>query len=439
VLMPKSLIVVILASTILSSQSQNAPASRTEDEGKATKAESTTGAEPASVPPDSVALERIRTEKAIYPLDAQRNGVQGRVLVKFLISETGDVESAEAVSGDPLLTPAAVAAAKKCKFRPYIKNGRPVKVSTTIPFDFALAGKVGEMPTPAVPKDLMLVNVAVTDSSYRPLDVKLKREDFLIFEDKQQQEIQYFSTEDTPISLGILLDVSASMKESGKDKIEVARRAVIELLQASNPQDEAFMIAFADRLEMIFQLTALKDLKEIPHLEAKKRTALLDAISLGIEKMREVHNARRVLLIISDGGDNASHYSKGQIRERLKETNVQIDAICIPSISPPTPEGDQGPRLLDELSDLTGGLSLVTGNSNGLFNPDVVFEAARRLAAVLRNQYVLGYRPEKTPRDGRWRRIAVKLLRAKETKGSHVYARAGYYASGGAEPASAKP
>jgi Ca-activated chloride channel family protein len=429
VLLPKSLIVILLASTILWGQSQNAPSSRTEDEKEnATKPESKTGAEPASLPPDSVALERIKTEKAIYPLEAQRNGVQGRVLVKFLISETGDVESAEAVRGDPLLAPAAVAAAKKCKFKPYIKNGRPVKVSTTIPFDFALADKVGEMPTPAVPKDLMLVNVAVTDSSYRPLDAKLRKEDFLIFEDKQQQEIQYFSAEDTPISLGILFDVSGSMKET----LDLARRAVIELLQASNPQDEVFLIAFSEEPEMIFDFTPLKELKEIPRVEARKRTALLDAVYLGIEKMRGAHNARRVLLMISDGEENQSHYTDKEINQRLRETDVQLFAICIPNRKPPTLTVP-GSQILNLITDPTGGLTVCAEN------PNEISFAARTIAAVLRNQYVLGYRPNKKLRNGRWRKIRVKLVHAKETKDSHVYARAGYYAPGGAEPVPAKP
>lgn len=152
-LVPKSLTVIFLVSIILWGQSQPAPPSRSEEkkENVPTTTESKSSGEPTSALPESVTLERIKTQNPVYPLEAERQGIQGQVIVRFVISETGDVESAEAISGDPLLAPAAVAAAKQWKFKPYIKNGRAVKVTTKIPFDFAFSNKVKEIPVPDQP------------------------------------------------------------------------------------------------------------------------------------------------------------------------------------------------------------------------------------------------------------------------------------------------
>jgi len=268
--------------------------------------------------------------------------------------------------------------------------------------------------------DLVLLNVTVTGEYYAPLDVKLTKENFQIFEDKHEQEIQYFSTAETAISLGILFDVSASMKGEYMDLVEVARRALIEFLRACNPQDEVFMMAFSDHPEMIFDFAPLTAVQDIPHLKTRKRTALLDTVYFGIEKMQAAHNSRKVLLIISDGEDNQSHHSQKEIRERLRETDVQFESICILDPRMPMPLAMNGPQLLSSITDPTGGAT-VCADPNGLL------DAAKRLAAVLRNQYVLGYRSKNTVRDRGWRKIEVKLVKAKGTKASHVYYKAGYY------------
>ena len=152
-LVPKLLAIIFWGSMILWGQSQPPPPSPSGEkkEGASSTAESKSSSEPAPALPDSATLERIKTQDPIYPLEAERQGIQGQVMVKFVISETGDVESAEAISGDPLLAPAAVAAAKQWKFKPYIKNGRAVKVTTKIPFDFVFSNKVKEIPVPDQP------------------------------------------------------------------------------------------------------------------------------------------------------------------------------------------------------------------------------------------------------------------------------------------------
>jgi TonB family protein len=102
---------------------------------------------PDSSPGDSTRLEVVKSQKAEYPAEAAEKAIQGQVWVKFLISETGDIENVEAISGDPILAKAAIEAAKKWKFKPFIKNGQPVKVSTKLPFDFAFSGKISDTDT----------------------------------------------------------------------------------------------------------------------------------------------------------------------------------------------------------------------------------------------------------------------------------------------------
>jgi len=142
VLLLALMLVGALASVPSIAQAVNA---KSGEEDTTKSAESEAGTKPTAVPPDSAGLERVNTPEAIYPLKAQKKGIQGQVMVKFVISEEGDVESAEATSGDPLLAAAAVDAAKQWKFKPYIKNDKPVRVTTSIPFDFAFSDKVREI------------------------------------------------------------------------------------------------------------------------------------------------------------------------------------------------------------------------------------------------------------------------------------------------------
>jgi len=189
--------------------------------------------------------------------------------------------------------------------------------------------------------DLVLVPVTITDPMDR-IVIGLDSDNFRLYEGKQQQEIRHFSTEDAPVSLGILLDVSSSMK----NKIERAREAVVEFLRAANQQDEFFMITFADRPQLLRDFTDAGEDAPLQGLLAtpKGRTSLLDAIYLGFAQMRQAKYQRRALLVISDGGDNHSRYSEGEIRSLAKEANVAIYAIGIFDRFSPTQEELLGPR-----------------------------------------------------------------------------------------------
>jgi Ca-activated chloride channel family protein len=267
--------------------------------------------------------------------------------------------------------------------------------------------------------DLVLVPVTVTDPMNR-LVTGLEKDNFQILENKQPQEIRHFSSEDAPISLGVIFDMSGSMS----NKIEKAREAVVEFFKTANPQDEFFMIAFSDKPELLADFTnSVSEIQaKLVYTIPKGRTALLDAIYLGMNKMRDAHNTKKALLIISDGGDNRSRYTDGEIKSMVKEADVQLYAIGIFEQAPPTVEERRGPQLLTEITDVTGGRTFTINNPNELA------DVATKIGIELRNQYVLGYRPKNPAKDGRWHKIKVKLLPPKGLPPLTVYAKTGYYA-----------
>ena len=268
--------------------------------------------------------------------------------------------------------------------------------------------------------DLVLVPVTVTDPMNR-LVTGLDKENFRVFEGKEEQDLRHFSSEDAPISLGVIFDMSGSMGS----KIERAREAVTEFFRTANPQDEFFMIAFADKPEEISDFTqSIDDIQgKLVYTVPKGRTALLDAIYLGLSKMREAKYPKKALLIISDGGDNHSRYTEGEIKSLVKEADVMVYSIGIYDHYFATEEERLGPALLSDISELSGGRSFTIDNPNDLA------DVATKIGIELRNQYVLGYRPRNPGHDGKWHKIKVKLLPPKGLPPLHVYAKTGYYAS----------
>jgi len=265
--------------------------------------------------------------------------------------------------------------------------------------------------------EMVLVPVTVTDSMNRPV-IGLEKRDFMLLEDDQPQEIRYLWTEDAPISVGILLDVSHSMT----NKIEDARAAVGEFFKNANPADDYFVITFANRPEVLSdasESTATIQAK-LGSVVPSGHTALLDAIYLGTSKMRSAHYSRRALLIISDGGDNHSRYSKADIRHLVQEADVQIYAIGIFDSIFKSPEEWGGKRLLTEITEATGGRTLALDKSSRL--P----ELAARVSQELRNQYVLGFHPSRAVHDRKWRRLKVKTTASRDEAPLQVRSKKGY-------------
>src|SRR5262245_32325790 len=173
---------------------------------------------------------------------------------------------------------------------------------------------------------LALVNVTVTDP-YNRLVTGLEKENFRVFEDNTEQEVVHFSSEDVPISIGVIFDMSGSMS----DKLEKARQAAVQFFKTANPKDEFFLVTFNDRAEMTSRFTtSIEELQNsMMYTTARGRTALLDGIYLGLSEMRGARNGKRALLIISDGGDNHSRYSENDIRNFVKEADCQLYAIGV--------------------------------------------------------------------------------------------------------------
>lgn len=267
--------------------------------------------------------------------------------------------------------------------------------------------------------DLVLVNVTVTDPMNR-LVTGLEKENFQVSEANVPQEIRHFSSEDAPISLGVIFDVSGSMK----NKVERARDAVVEFFKTANPQDEFFLVTFSDRPELLSDFTnSIEDIQgRLVYALPKGRTALLDAIYLGVNKMKDAKHNKKALLVISDGADNRSRYTDNELKAMVKEADVQIYSIGIFDNNRSDPDEVRGPYLLSEISDLTGGRLFTVNDVNDLA------DTAVKIGVELRNQYVIGYRPSNRNRDGRWRKLKVKLNAPKGLPFLRVFARQGYYA-----------
>jgi Ca-activated chloride channel family protein len=267
--------------------------------------------------------------------------------------------------------------------------------------------------------DLVLVNVTVTDDWNR-IVTGLEKDNFAIVEGSQAQEVKHFSSEDAPVSLGVIFDMSGSMS----DKIEKAREAVVEFFKTANPQDEFFMIAFSDRPQLMAGFTkSVEDVQaKLVFIQAQGRTALLDAIYMGVSKMKDAHNSKKALLIISDGGDNHSRYTENEIKSMVKEADVQVYAIGLFTAGASQAEEIAGPGLLSDITEVTGGRMFTINNPNELA------DVATKIGIELRNQYVLGYRPKNKTKDGRWRKIKVRLIPPKGLPHLNVYNKTGYYA-----------
>ena len=267
--------------------------------------------------------------------------------------------------------------------------------------------------------DLVLVPITVTDPLNR-LVTGLEKEDFQIFENSNKQEIWSFASEDAPVSIGIIFDLSGSMSS----KLIRARESILQFIKTANPQDEFFVIGFNDRPELIEDFTSSVEQIQarLAIVHAARRTALLDAIYYGMAKMKAAHHERKALLVVSDGGDTRSRYTEGEVRAAVREADVEIYSIGIFDPYAPTPEERTGPQLLDDGSTATGGRMFRVDDV------DEMSDIAEKISTELRNQYVIGYRPKNLSRDGKWRKVKVKVNPPPGLPPLTVYARTGYYA-----------
>ncbi len=267
--------------------------------------------------------------------------------------------------------------------------------------------------------NLVLVPATVTDGMNR-LVTGLERDNFYIYDKDVLQTIKTFSTDDAPVTIGIVFDLSGSMSS----KFIRARKALSEFLRTSNPQDEFFVIGFNDRPAVIVDYTSDVDDVEarMVMLKPENRTALIDAVYLGVNKLRQAKYERKALLIISDGGDNRSRYTEGELRRVVRESDVQIYSIGIFDAYAPTAEEQTGPLLLTDVCEMTGGRLFRVSDLADLG------DIASRISAELRNEYVIGFRPTEVKPDGNWRKLKIRLVPPPGLPPLTVHNRQGYYA-----------
>jgi VWFA-related protein len=269
---------------------------------------------------------------------------------------------------------------------------------------------------------VVLIPVAVTDAKGRPV-TDLEKKDFQVFEEKTEQQVRIFSAEEAPLSVVLVVDFSHSMS----DKFNRLREAVARFLHTGNPQDEFCLVEFRDRPELTVGFTnAPEEIQNrVAFAEPKGSTALIDAVYMGLRQMKKAHNPRRALLIISDGADNNSRFRARDVENVARESDVEIYAIGITDWAPPQREDLErpaGPALLDEITEQGAGRYYEVDNLREL--PAM----AERIGRELRQQYILGYEPTHAERDGKYRRVRVKIVRSPGQPKYWAYWRRGYYA-----------
>ena len=269
---------------------------------------------------------------------------------------------------------------------------------------------------------LVQINVTVTDPLNRFV-TGLEKEHFRLFEDKIEQKIRDFSSEDAPLSIGLVFDTSGSMGP----KLQKSRQAAVQFFKTANPEDEFFLVEFNDRPELVVPFTPdTEDIQNrLEFAQSKGKTALLDGVYMAMNQMKKARNPRKAILIISDGGDNNSRYTESEIKNAVREADVQIYGIGI--FEPigsrgRTPEESMGPSLLSEVAELTGGRSYNVENLNELA------DIAAKIGIELRNQYVLYYSSTNQARDGKYRHVNVKLVQPRGLPPLKAFFRLGYYA-----------
>ncbi len=244
----------------------------------------------------------------------------------------------------------------------------------------------------------------------------LKSENFRLFEDGVEQKITHFSSEDAPISIGMLFDASGSMR----NKIRKASEAAAEFFKTANADDEFFLIEFNERPRLAVPFTRDSETlyRHIARTKPVGRTSLLDAIHLAMLEMKSAKNLRKAIVIFSDGGDNRSRYTESEIKFAMREADVQVYAMGIfdpDDVPKKTPEERNGPKLLGQLAEETGGRHFPVNNLDEL--PDV----CARIGAELRYQYMLGYTPSKGDEVSGYRHVKVEVASP-----LHAYYRTGY-------------
>jgi Ca-activated chloride channel family protein len=286
----------------------------------------------------------------------------------------------------------------------------------------APSGDAGGTPPIHVNSDLVVIPVTVTDHKGRIVG-GLQKEHFALYEDKVEQAITHFASEEAPVSIILVLDTSDSMRP----KLAKAREAVAALLDNANPRDEFSLVEFSQvaRLAVKFTTKAEEVRDRLAVVQTGGGTALLDAVKVALDEMKNACHTRKAIIIISDGEDNASHYSVAELRNAVRQADTLVYAIGMIDWEPYSQAGTAqrltGSALLDEIAKQTGGRLFQVSGLKQL--PAI----AAKIGAWLRNQYILAYAPSSQQKNGRYHRIQVKITRPDGFPRLRGYWRLGYY------------
>ncbi len=273
--------------------------------------------------------------------------------------------------------------------------------------------------------DLRLLHVTVVDRKEKIIK-GLRKNDFQIYENRIKQEISLFKVEDVPVSIGLVIDNSGSMRT----KRERVNRAALTFARTSNPEDEIFLVNFNDQVYIDQEFTKnLADLTDtLDHIDARGGTALYDAIYLSLEHIQEGKEDKKALLVITDGQDRDSQYRFESVMEMAQESSCSIYLIGLfDPRSIRSRAQKKASKLLKQLSEETGGKH---------FFPESVDEVkaiCTQISHEIRNQYTIGYKPTNTRRDGTWRNVRVKMAHTSNQKEKKwiIRTKRGYYAPAG--------
>ena len=287
--------------------------------------------------------------------------------------------------------------------------------SSSLAMESSLAGTEAQAKI-AVSADLVLLPVNVTDrrGTFVP---GLKRQDFHVYEDRQLQELTVFEEGDTPVTVGLVVDHSRSMGPKLRDVVI----AVSMFAHSSNPQDEMFVVDFNDDvlIELMKGKAFSSDPKELEEaltaVTARGRTALYDAVSEGLNHIKYGHLGKKALILISDGGDNASHLKYSQVLAQARRSQTVIYAIGLVGAD----DKEENPGLLRQLCKDTGGIAYFPREGES------VAKVSAEIARDLREQYTLGYAPQNIQRADAFRKIEVRV-RAQGHDSLRVRTRPGY-------------
>lgn len=274
--------------------------------------------------------------------------------------------------------------------------------------------------------DLVLMYTSVFDKNNRFVG-DLKKDNFKVFEDGIEQSIASFTQEDVPISMGILMDLSGSMR----GKIDQVNKAALAFIRASNPQDQVFLIGFNEEVELLQDYTS--DIDEVTdsleNIVVTGGTAVYDAIHLGVQKAQSGVKAKKAIVVITDGEDRDSYYKLDELVSKVQESDVQV--FCIGFLNAAPEKGlfgrwsktapEKAHDALERISEETGGKAFFPSKVTDIHS--IVSE----IASELRSQYSIGYFSSNAARDGSFRRVKIEIRGLDDSKRQLRYRR-GYYA-----------